>query len=215
MKQRTAEWFQARLGKVTSSNIYNVLSRTTKNLPTSKYEDYKIKLMTERLVNEISQSYTTAAMQSYTTAAMQWGIEHEENALKEYAFIYDTEVTQCGFIQHPTLPMAGASPDGLIGEDGLVEIKCPQSVNHLRFWMTETIKPEYLAQMHFQMACTGRQWCDFVSYDPRFSGQSAHLRLKVQRIHHNDEQIEFINQAVETFLEEIEQDIKQITAQAA
>lgn len=207
MRQRTAEWFQARLGKVTSSNIYNVLSRTTKNLPTSKYEEYKIKLMTERLVGEISQSYTTAAM--------QWGIEHEENALKEYAFIYDTEVTQCGFIQHPTIQMAGASPDGLIGENGLVEIKCPQSANHLRFWMTETIKPEYLAQMHFQMACTGRQWCDFVSYDPRFAEQSAHLRLKVQRIHRNDEQIETINQAVETFLEEIEQDIQQITAQAA
>ncbi|MDD9330676.1 MAG: exonuclease, partial [Bartonella sp.] len=66
-----------------------------------------------------------------------------------------------------------------------------------------------------QMACTGRQWCDFVSYDPRFAGQSAHLRLKVQRIHRNDEQIEAINQAVETFLEEIEQEIKQITAQAA
>ncbi|ATO56895.1 lambda exonuclease family protein [Bartonella sp. 1-1C] len=207
MEQRTAEWFQARLGKVTASNVYNVISRTARNLPTSKYEEYKIKLMTERLVGEISDSYTTAAMQR--------GIEHEGDALKEYSFIYDREVTPCGFIQHPTIEMAGASPDGLIGENGLIEIKCPQSVNHLRFWMTEKIKPEYLAQMQFQMACTGRQWCDFVSYDPRFSGQSAHLRLKVQRIHRNDEQIESINQAVEAFLEEIEQDIKQITAQAA
>ncbi|AQX28205.1 MULTISPECIES: lambda exonuclease family protein [unclassified Bartonella] len=206
MKQRTAEWFQAHLGKVTTSNIYNLLNKTAKGLPTSKYEEYKIKLMTERLVGEISHSYTTSAMQR--------GIEYEEDALKEYAFIYDTEVTQCGFIQHPTIQMVGASSDGFVGENGLVEIKCPRSVNHLRFWITEKIKPEYLAQMHFQMACTGRQWCDFVSYDPRFSGQSAHLRLKVQRIHRNDEQIEAINQAVETFLEEIEQEIKQITAQA-
>ncbi|WP_273789393.1 lambda exonuclease family protein, partial [Bartonella sp. ML70XJBT] len=110
MQQRTAEWFQARLGKVTASNIYNILSKTAKGTPTSKYEDYKIKLMTERLTGEISQSYITPAM--------QWGIEHEEEALKEYAFIYDTQITQCGFIQHPTIQMAGASPDGLIDKDG-------------------------------------------------------------------------------------------------
>ncbi|WP_375620582.1 YqaJ viral recombinase family protein, partial [Bartonella sp. TS25HLJMH] len=93
MEQRTAEWFQARLGKVTASNVYNVLSKTAKGFPTSKYEDYKMKLMTERLTGEISQSYTTPAM--------QWGIEHEEDALREYEFIYDAEVTRCGFIQHP------------------------------------------------------------------------------------------------------------------
>ncbi len=143
MEQRTAEWFQARLGKVTASNVYNVLSKTAKGLPTSKYEDYKMKLMTERLTGEISQSYTTPAM--------QWGIEHEENALKEYEFIYDTEVTRCGFIPHPKMAMAGASPDGFIGEDGLIEVKCPQSTTHLRFFMYDEIKPEYLAQMQFQM----------------------------------------------------------------
>ncbi len=118
MEQRTAEWFQARLGKVTASNVYNVFSKTAKGLPTSKYEDYKMKLMTESLTGEISQSYTTPAM--------QWGIEHEENALREYEFIYDTTVTRCGFIQHPTIKMAGASPDGFIGDDGLVEVKCPR-----------------------------------------------------------------------------------------
>ncbi len=116
MEQRTAEWFQARLGKVTASNVYNILSKTAKGLPTSKYEDYKTKLMTERLIEGISQSYTTQAM--------QWGIEHEENALREYEFIYDTEVTRYGFIPHPKMKMAGASPDGFIGEDGLIEVKC-------------------------------------------------------------------------------------------
>lgn len=122
MEQRTAEWFQARLGKVTASNVYNVLSKTAKGMPTSKYEDYKIKLMTERLTEEISQSYITPAM--------QWGIDYEEDALREYAFIYDTEVTRCGFIQHPTI----------------------------------------------QMACTGRKWCDFMSYNPNFVGKSTGLR---------------------------------------
>ncbi|WP_273782699.1 lambda exonuclease family protein [Bartonella sp. ML69XJBT] len=207
MQQRTAEWFQARLGKVTASNIYNILSKTAKGTPTSKYEDYKIKLMTERLTGEISQSYITPAM--------QWGIEHEEEALKEYAFIYDTQITQCGFIQHPTIQMAGASPDGLIDKDGLIEIKCPQSSNHLRFFMDNEIKPEYLAQMQFQMACTGRKWCDFISYDPRFTGNSSLFRMKIKRIHRDDKQIEQINQAVESFLAEIEQEIQRISTKAA
>ncbi|MET3590098.1 exodeoxyribonuclease (lambda-induced) [Bartonella silvatica] len=207
MEQRTAEWFQARLGKVTASNIYNILSKTAKRLPTSKYEDYKIKLITERLTGEVSQLYITPAM--------QWGIEHEENALKEYEFIYDTEVTQCGFIQHPTIKMAGASPDGLIGEHGLVEIKCPQSINHVRFFIDDEIKPEYSAQMQFQMACTGRQWCDFISYDPRFVGKASHLRMKIKRIHRDEKYIEELNQAVEAFLVEIEREIKQLSTKAA
>ncbi|GAA5100362.1 lambda exonuclease family protein [Bartonella acomydis] len=207
MEQRTAEWFQARLGKVTASNVYNVLSKTAKGTPTSKYEDYKLKLMTERLTEEISQSYIMPAM--------QWGIEHEEDALREYAFIYDTEVTGCGFIQHPTIQMAGASPDGFVGEDGLVEVKCPQSVHHLRFFIDDTIKPEYIAQMQFQMACTGRKWCHFMSYNPHFVGRSSHLRMKIKRVDRDEEQIQQINQAVEIFLEEIEQGMKKISIQAA
>ncbi|UTO28983.1 lambda exonuclease family protein [Bartonella harrusi] len=207
MEQRTAEWFQARLGKVTASNVYNVLSRTAKGLPTSKYEDYKMKLMTERLTGEISQSYITPSM--------QWGIEHEEDALKEYEFIYDADVIKCGFIPHPIIEMAGASPDGLIGEDGLIEVKCPQSTTHLRFFMYDEIKTEYRAQMQFQMACTGRKWCHFISYNPQFVGRSSHLRMKIQRIHRDDEQIEQITKAVEVFLAEIEQDMKQILTKAA
>ncbi|EJF82923.1 lambda exonuclease family protein [Candidatus Bartonella washoeensis] len=207
MEQRTAEWFQARLGKVTASNVYNVLNKTAKGLPTSKYEDYKMKLITERLTGEISQSYTTPAM--------QWGIEHEEDALKEYEFIYDTNVTRCGFVQHPKMEMAGASPDGLIGEDGLIEVKCPQSTSHLRFFMYDEIKPEYIAQMQFQMACTGRKWCHFMSYNPQFVGRSTGLRMKIKRIFRDEKHIEEINKAVESFLAEIEQDMKQILTKAA
>ncbi len=81
---------------------------------------------------------------------MQWGIEHEEDA-----FIYDTEISQCDFIQHPAIKMAGASPDGFVGDDGLIEIKCPQSINHLRFFIDDNIKPEYSAQMQFQMGLYG------------------------------------------------------------
>ncbi|WP_375666508.1 lambda exonuclease family protein [Bartonella sp. TT121SHDZB] len=207
MEQRTAEWFQARLGKVTASNIYNILNKTTKGLPTSKYEDYKIKLITERLTRETSPYYETEDM--------RWGIEHEDDALREYGFIYDANITKCGFIQHPTIEMAGASPDGLIGEDGLIEVKCPRSVTHMRFWIGDEIKPEYHAQMQFQMACTERKWCDFVSYDPRFTGEFFHLRMKVKRVLRDDQQIEQINQAVETFLAEIEREIQQLSTKAA
>ncbi|UNE54918.1 lambda exonuclease family protein [Bartonella machadoae] len=207
MEQRSAQWFQARLGKVTASNVYNILSKTAKGLPTSKYEDYKIKLITERLTGEISPHYETEDM--------RWGIEHEDDALQEYGFIYDANIIKCGFIPHPSIEMAGASPDGLIGEDGLIEIKCPRSATHMRFCIDEEIKPEYLAQMQFQMACTGRQWCDFVSYDPRFTHQSSHLRMKVKRVHRDDEQINSINQAVEAFLTQIEQEIQKISTKAA
>ncbi|MBX4335574.1 lambda exonuclease family protein [Bartonella raoultii] len=207
MEQRTAEWFQARLGKVTASNIYNILSKTAKGTPTSKYEDYKIKLITERLTGEISPHYENEDM--------RWGIEHEENALHEYSLIHDANVTKCGFIQHPTIEMAGASPDGLVDEHGLIEIKCPRSTTHMRFFINDEIKPEYHAQMQFQMACTGRKWCDFISYDPRFTGQSSHLRMKIKRIHRDEKHIEQINQAVEAFLKEIEQEIKKISTKAA
>ncbi|CAK01377.1 lambda exonuclease family protein [Bartonella tribocorum] len=207
MKQRTEEWFQARLGKVTASNVYNVLSKTARGTPTSKYENYKIQLMTERLAEKVNQFYTTPAM--------QWGIEHEEDALREYEFIYDTIVTRCGFIEHPTIKMAGASPDGFIGDDGLVEVKCPQKNTHLRFFIDDNIKPEYSAQMQFQMACTGRKWCDFISYNPHFVGKSLHLRMKIKRIHRDEEQIEQINQAIEVFLEEIEQEMEKISTKAA
>ncbi|WP_375657443.1 lambda exonuclease family protein, partial [Bartonella sp. CM120XJJH] len=186
---------------------YNILSKTTKGLPTSKYEDYKIKLITERLTRETSPYYETEDM--------RWGIEHEEDALREYSFIYDADITKCGFIQHPTIQMAGASPDGLIGEDGLIEVKCPRSITHTRFCISDEIKPEYHAQMQFQMACTERKWCDFVSYDPRFAGESFHLRMKVKRVLRDDQQIEQINQAVEAFLAEIEREIKQLSTKAA
>ncbi|EJF74212.1 hypothetical protein MCO_01838 [Bartonella sp. DB5-6] len=207
MEQRTAEWFQARLGKVTASNIYNILSKTTKGLPTSKYEDYKIKLITERLTREISPYYETEDM--------RWGVEHEDDALKEYAFIYDADITKCGFIQHPTIEMAGASPDGLIGEDGLIEVKCPRSVNHMRFCISDEIKPEYHAQMQFQMACTGRKWRHFISYNPQFVGRSTGLRMKIKRVHRDEKQIEEINKAVEAFLAEIEREIQQLSTKAA
>ncbi|AQX31002.1 lambda exonuclease family protein [Bartonella schoenbuchensis] len=206
MQQRTAEWFQARLGKVTASNISSIINKTAKGLPTSKYEEYKFQLITERLMGK--------TVSSYETPAMRWGNEHEDSAIEEYSFLYDTPVTRCGFIPHPTIEMAGASPDGLIGDEGLIEVKCPQPITHTRFLLSGEIKPEYILQMQFQMACTGRKWCDFVSYHPWFIDESPHLCIKVIRIPRDDEQIEHINKAVEAFLAEIEQEMQILTKAA-
>ncbi|WP_102830552.1 lambda exonuclease family protein [Bartonella bovis] len=206
MEQRTPEWFQARLGKVTASNIDSIVSKTNKGSPTSKYEEYKIKLITERL--------TGKTVSSYETSAMRWGREHEDRAIEEYSFRRGVIVTRCGFIPHPTIEMAGASPDGLVGDEGLVEVKCPQPGTHMFFLRTGKIKPEYILQMQFQMACTGRKWCDFVSYDPLLKKKLIGFRVKIQRVVRDDEQIELINKAVETFLEEIEQETR-IFTQAA
>ncbi|ENN93574.1 phage-related exonuclease [Bartonella bovis m02] len=145
---------------------------------------------------------------------MRWGHKYEDRAIKKYSFIYDTPVTRCGFILHPTIEMAGASPDGLIGDDGLVEVKCPQPGTHMFFLRTGKIKPEYILQMQFQMACTERKWYDFVSYDPLLKKKLIGFRVKMQRVQSDDEQIELINKAVETFLEEIEQETRSFTQAA-
>ncbi len=104
---------------------------------------------------------------------------------------------------------------GLIGEDGLIEVKCPQSTTHLCFFVYDEIKPEYHAQMQFQMACTGCKWCDFISYNPNFVSKSTGLRMKIKRILRDEKHIEEINKTVETFLVEIEQEMQKILTKAA
>lgn len=202
MEQRTEEWYEARLGKVTASGVYNIIGTTAKGAPTQKYSDYRIKIITERL--------TKQPVLIPSTPAMQWGITHEADAIATYSFIYDTEVETCGFIDHPSIKNAGASPDGLINGDGLIEIKCPNSSTHTKFLLDDEIKPEYIAQMQFQMACTNRQWCDFVSFDPRFTGEAMHLSQKVKRVFRDDEYIAKMEEQITKFLAEIDEVLEKI-----
>ncbi|MBA9083220.1 hypothetical protein GGR10_001069 [Bartonella chomelii] len=146
--------------------------------------------------------------------AIKWGNKRKERVIKKYSLEREITVTQCGFIPHPTIEMASAIPDGLIGDGGLIKVKYSQPTTHVRFLLDGKIKPEYILQMPFQMACTGRKWCDFVSYNLWLKGQHTHLCIKIQRISRDDEQIERINKAVKTFLEEIKQKM-QIFIQAA
>ncbi|WP_412058212.1 lambda exonuclease family protein [Bartonella sp. DGB2] len=207
MEQRTAAWFDARLGKVTASKVYCVVNRTAKGLPSAAYEDYKIQLLTERL--------TGKAIETYVTAAMQWGIDHEYDALEDYSFMTGHEVSACGFISHPSIAMAGASPDGLVGDDGLIEIKCPHSTTHARFLIDGVIKPEWQAQMQFQLACTGRQWVDFISFDPRFSERNASLRSEIKRLWRDEARIQEIEACVHAFLEEVQALEDKLTAKSS
>jgi putative phage-type endonuclease len=198
MEQRTEEWFQERLGKVTASCIADVLAKTKTGYSASR-KNYAAQLITERL--------TGVKTDTYTNAAMQWGTEHEDEARALYQFDKDVQVQQIGFVHHSTIPMTGASPDGLVGENGLIEIKCPNTATHIDFLDTEVINGKYLLQMQWQMACTGRQWCDFVSYDPRMP---QHLMMKIVRLERNDSEIRRIEAEVIDFLREIDEKIMRL-----
>ena len=168
MEQRSEEWFQARLGKVTASRVADVLAKIKSGESASR-RNYKIQLVSERLTGEKQETYINQAMQD--------GIDREFYAREIYVQQHG-EVEEVGFIQHPTLE-AGASPDGLVGDDGLIEIKCPLGTTHTETLMTQEVPSKYIPQIQFQLLCTGRKWCDFISYNPMFP---EHLQLFVKRV---------------------------------
>lgn len=190
--QGSAEWHSMRLGKVTASKVADVVARTKSGYGASR-ANYMAQLIAERL--------TGVPTEGFTNAAMQWGTDTEPQARAAYEFLTDAEVQEVAFVDHPSIAMSGASPDGLVGDDGLVEIKCPNTATHLDTLLTGAIPAKYETQMFWQMACTGRAWCDFASYDPRLP---ASMSLFVQRLHRDDARIAELEQEVKTFLSEIE-----------
>ena len=203
LEQRTADWFAARLGKVTASRISDVVAKTKSGYGASR-ANYAAELIAERLTG------TTA--DRFTNAAMQWGTDREPDARAAYEFTLDVKVAEVGFIPHPTIEMSGASPDGHVGEDGLVEIKCPNTATHLETLLGAQIPAKYVLQMQWQMACTGRLWCDFVSYDPRLP---LSMQLHIERLDRDDEVIGELEEAVSRFLDEIELKVKELTERYA
>ncbi len=191
--QRSAEWFEARLGKVTASRIADVVARTKSGWGASR-ENYMAELICERLTGEPAAGYVSAAMQH--------GIDTEPEARAAYEMWTDSTVTEVGFVPHPEIAMSGASPDGLVGDDGLIEIKCPGTARHIKTLLGGTIDRRYLLQMQWQMACTGRAWCDFVSYDPRISPE---MQLWIERVERDDETIDWLTKEVVAFLEELDE----------
>lgn len=196
--QQTEEWFKARLGKVTASRVSDVIAKTKSGYSASRAK-YMTQLILERLTGERAESYSNAAM--------EWGVEQEAFARAAYEAHANVLVDQCGSFDHPSIPMSSASPDGLVEQDGLVEIKNPMSHTHLETLLTKTVNGDYVTQMQWQMACTGRKWCDFVSYDSRMP---EHLRLFVKRIERDDETIAELEKEVSKFLSELEDKVNKL-----
>lgn len=198
MEQRTTEWRLARCGKVTASRVADVIAKTKSGYSTSR-ANYMAELICEKL--------TGVPTEGYTSSAMQHGIETEPQARAAYEMASGGLVEEVGFVPHSSIFDGGASPDGLVGADGMVEIKCPLTATHIDTLLTETVPGKYLAQMQWQMACTGRQWCDFVSYDPRLPETMA---LFVKRVPRDEKMIEELEKEVYNFLTEMDDKLEKL-----
>jgi len=197
--QGSPEWFAMRCGKVTASRVADVLAKTKTGWGAGR-ANYAAELIAERLTQ------TTAA--SFTNAAMQWGTDMEPVARHAYAMRRGMAVSEIGFVDHPEVSMSGASPDGLVDSDGLVEIKCPNTATHLDTLLSETVPGKYITQMQWQMACTGRDWCDFVSFDPRLPESMA---LFVKRVPRDVSHILELEVEVGAFIREIDEKVARLT----
>lgn len=189
--QGSPEWLAQRCGKVTASRIADVIARTKNGWGASR-ANYAAQLIAERLTGEVTESYTNAAM--------QWGTATEPEARLAYADRVIEPVTEIGFVPHPRIAMTGASPDGLVGDYGLVEIKAPNTATHIDTLLGGVIPDKYQTQMLWQMACCERAWCDFCSYDPRMPPE---MRLFVRRLERDDKRIAELEEQVSAFLAEV------------
>jgi putative phage-type endonuclease len=198
VEQRSNEWFALRLGKVTASRVADLMAKTKTGYSATR-ENYMAQLVVERISNSQAESFTNAAM--------QWGTDQEPYARAEYEATQGAMVEECGFVSHPTIEMAGASPDGLVGDDGLIEIKCPNTATMIDVLLTGVVASKYNTQMQFQMACTGRQWCDYVVFDPRMP---AKAQMFIKRVARDEAFIAEMEAEVTKFLGEVAEKVAKI-----
>lgn len=188
--QGTEAWHQARLGKVTASRVADVVARTKSGWGASR-ANYLAELVAERL--------TGTPTASFSNAAMQWGTDHEPDARLAYELMASTTVEPAGFEPHPSIADSGASPDGYVGA-GLIEIKCPNTATHIETLLGNSVPLKYITQIQWQLACTGRDWCDYVSFDPRLP---ASMSLWIMRVHRAPKLIADLERDVIDFLNEL------------
>jgi len=198
MEQGTPEWHQIRLGKVTASRVKDVIAKTKTGYGAGR-ANYMAQLLCERLTDQPTQGFSNDAMRH--------GTETEPLARVAWELKTGIEVDQIAFVDHPNIPMAGASPDGLILDNGLIEIKCPNTATHLETLLTKKVSSDYITQMQWQMACTGRTYCEFVSFDNRLP---EHLQLFIKTIGRDDELIKTLEQEVILFIQELDEKINQL-----
>lgn len=192
-EQGTPEWAAARAGRVTASCIKHVLAKIASG-EAAKRRDYRAQLVAEILTG-------TPQDGGFVNAEMQWGTEQEPLARYAYEAQMDCSVSTVGFILHPSIDRSGASPDGLVGDVGGLEIKCPKTATHLMYLLDGVVPSEYQPQIHWQMACAGLRWVDFVSFDPRLPADD---RLLIVRMHRDEKRIAEIEAEVRKFLVEVD-----------
>lgn len=200
--QGSDAWFASRLGKVTASRVADVIAKTKSGYSASR-DNYMAQLICERLTGQKGESFTNAAMQH--------GTETEPLARSAYENFANVMVEEIGFIDHPRIRMSGASPDGLVGEDGMLEIKCPNTATHIDTLLTQTVPTKHTPQLQWQMACAQRQWVDFVSYDPRLPQD---LQLFVKRVEFDASYVAMLEEEVTLFLKELEEKVNKLTKKA-
>jgi putative phage-type endonuclease len=191
-EQGSQMWAELRCGLVTASRCSDVLATIKKGESASR-RNYRAELIVEIL--------TGLPVEQYVSREMEWGSEQEPFARAAYELQQETMVETCGFVLHPSIPRFGASPDGLVGTDGMIQVKCPNTATHLTWMLAGAVPVEYAPQMLAEMACAGRQWSDFVSFDPRLP---KHLQLFVRRFNRDDKLIGQLEAAVVTFTAEID-----------
>jgi putative phage-type endonuclease len=197
--QGSDAWKQMRLGKVTASRIVDATAQTKTGWGASR-PNYMAELIAERL--------SGVPADRFTNAAMQWGTENEAAARREYGYRNSVSVEEVPFVPHPRIIMSGASPDGLVGSDGLVEIKCPNTSTHIDTLLAGKVPGKYVTQMQWQMACTERAWCDFVSYDPRMPD---HMSFFCKRVERDQLYISQLEEMISAFLAELEEKVSALT----
>jgi putative phage-type endonuclease len=200
MEQRSTEWFSARAGKVTASAIYKVMARTKTGWGADR-ANYHAQLVAERL--------TGVTADSFSNSAMQWGTDTEPQARAMYSLEAPGPVVEIGFLDHPVIVFSGASPDGLVADRGMVEIKCPNTATHISTLTGASIDRKYIYQMQWQMACAGRDWCDFASFDPRLP---AEMQLHVRRVERDADLIAELETEVAAFLAEVAATVDQLSS---
>lgn len=201
IEQRTEEWYAARCGSLGASALGDMMAKTKDGKPAASRANLRAKLVIERL--------TGVQEDSFKSAAMQHGIDMEDAARMAYEARTGVFVTQTGLHTHPEIKGTHASPDGLVGDEGLIEIKCPNSATHIDTLKSKKVPTKYLYQMQWQMRCTDRLWCDFVSFDDRLP---ENLQMFLVRIHRDDKQIAILEDEVRKFLAEVEDDVLALQA---
>jgi len=198
--QGTDEWRQARLGKVSASRIADMLATTKSGWGASR-TNYMMELVCERMTGVPTEGFKSAAMLN--------GTEMEPVARARYAFMYDIEVQQVGWVPHPRIAEAGCSPDGYVGADGLIEIKCPLVATHVETLLGGSLPGKYYKQCQFQLACTGRAWIDWISFNDKLPPELVMFKRRVMR---DDKVVDEIEKGVLAFLAELHEVLEKLKA---